>query len=78
MITVRAFLLQLFRCLFTMAVMPGNISQKAKTETKLKYLFQPGWERKVLNFFFCYKKDKIAFFVSWQNVIACKYPTFSF
>lgn len=62
MITVRAFLLQLFR--FTMAVMPGNISQKAKTETKLKYLFQPGWERKVFNFFFCYKKDKIAFFVS--------------
>lgn len=78
MITVSAFLLQLFRCLFTKAVMPGNISQKAKTETKLHYLFQPGWERKVFNFFFCYKKDKNAFFVPWQNVIACKYPTFSF
>lgn len=30
----------------------GNISQKAKTETKLQYLFQPGWEIKVFNFFF--------------------------
>lgn len=51
MITARAFLLQLFRCLFTMAVMPGIIYQKAKTQTKLKYLFQLGWERKVFNLF---------------------------
>lgn len=77
------FSLQLFQCLFTVTLMPGNISPKSKKQKlKLnkKYLFQLGWERKVFNFFFCDKKDKKAFllFVSWQNVIACKSPKFSF